>query len=221
MVRNAPVMAKREVVFSGFSGILAFGVGVAVGANWPRASNFVGFILQRLGLELTDLALWMWDPEKSLVRPAETIPVKRAKAKKKSTPKLLVQNGLPGPKKVGARAKKSAGSSRNQPGQGVQRAAREKVANLNEPLIRSAGLNGSTPQGNGRHDKSLLMESGKPGNRAGRLKSTTVAVATTQAPTKPKRAMNNSKRKTPSSRRRGRKISTFAGAMLPADVALN
>ena len=64
-------MAKREVDFPGFSGLLAFGMGVAVGANWPRASNFVGFILQRLGFELTDLALWMWDPEKSLAREAE------------------------------------------------------------------------------------------------------------------------------------------------------
>ncbi len=51
-VRNGLFMPKQEVAFPGFSGLLAFGMGVAVGANWPRASNFVGFILQRLRLRV-------------------------------------------------------------------------------------------------------------------------------------------------------------------------
>jgi hypothetical protein len=68
---------------SGFSSqLLAFGAGVAVGANWPRTSNFVGFILQRLGLELTDLALWMWDPEKSISTRPEKTPVMQLESKR-------------------------------------------------------------------------------------------------------------------------------------------
>ena len=57
-------MEKRPGSFHRFSHFCAFGAGVAVGANWPRTSNFIGNFLQRLGFELTDLVLWVWDPEK-------------------------------------------------------------------------------------------------------------------------------------------------------------
>src|SRR6476646_6418475 len=127
-------MAKQEVAFSGFSGLLAFGAGVAVGANWPRASNFVGFVLQRLGFELTDLALWMWDPEKSAARDAEVTPVKRAKSKRAQP--LLIQDGSPNSKRDGAKVKTIVSPESHQSGKGVRRARRRKATNDDrEPWI--------------------------------------------------------------------------------------
>jgi len=143
--------------FLGFYGLLAFGAGVAVGANWPRASNFVAFILQRLGFELTDLALWMWDPEKSLVQDVEIKPVKRAKSKKAQA--LVIQDGSPNSQRVGgAKAKpKTIVSPGNQhSGKGVRRARRWKATNGREPWIRSEELNGLTIRANGILHQSLV-----------------------------------------------------------------
>jgi hypothetical protein len=198
-------MPKREVAFPGFSGLLAFGMGVAVGANWPRTSNFVGFILQRLGFELTDLALWMWDPEKSLAREAEITPVKRAKSKRAQA--LVMQNGNPNLKRVGAKVKvKTVVSPGNHhSGTGVRRARRKKAIDR-EPWI-SEELNGLTARGNGN---SPLIESSKAGTRGRR----------TVAEKKSKRATVRSEGKTSSSGR-GRKIGKFPHSILPAEAALN
>jgi hypothetical protein len=206
-LRNALVMAKQEVAFPGFSVLLAFGAGVAVGANWPRASNFVGFILQRLGFELTDLALWMWDPEKSLAREAEITSVKRAKSKRAQA--LMIQDGNPNSKRVGGKVKvKTIVSPGNHPsGTGVTRARRRKAANDRKPWIRSEELNGVTARGNGN---STLIKSSKAGSRGRR----------TVAGKKSKRATVRSEGKT-SSTGRGRKISKFPGMILPAEAALN
>jgi hypothetical protein len=199
-------MPKQEVALPGFSGLLAFGMGVAVGANWPRASNFVGFILQRLGFELTDLALWMWDPEKSLAREAEITPVKRAKSKRAQA--LLMQNGNPNSKRVGAKVKvKTVVSPGNHhSGTGVRRARRKKAIDR-EPWMRSEELNGLTARGN---ENSPLIESSKAGTRGRR----------TVAGKKSKRATVRSEGKTSSSGR-GRKISKFPHSILPAEAALN
>ncbi len=85
LVWNVAVMPKRKVVFSG---LLAFGAGVAVGANCPRAGNFLGYLLQRLGFELTDLTLWMWDPEKSLASDPSGKPVRSKSKKRKALPSI-------------------------------------------------------------------------------------------------------------------------------------
>jgi hypothetical protein len=218
-------MPKREVVFSGFSGLLAFGAGVAVGANWPRASNFVGFILQRLGFELTDLALWMWDPEKSAEQKAEITPVKRARAKRAQA--LVIQDGRSISKKVGTkvRAKTSVSPGNQQSGEGVRRVTRRKAASGGEPWIRSEGLNGSTDRANGH---SPFIESGKAGSRGRRRRPAAAGVSLTQPERvtvrtvgkKPKRATAKPGRKTSSSGR-GRKVSTFPAVILPAEAALN
>jgi hypothetical protein len=112
MVWNAPVMPKRKVVLSG---LLAFGAGVAVGASWPRAGNIVGYLFQRLGFELTDLTLWLWDPEKSLVQAPEPHRLPRRKVKKRVRAPELPQ-GDPLPVKRRSRAKKRTGATRIQPG---------------------------------------------------------------------------------------------------------
>jgi hypothetical protein len=210
-MRNALAMAKREVPFPGFSGLLAFGAGVAVGANWPRASNFVGFILQRLGLELTDLALWMWDPEKSMAQDAEITPVKRAKTKRAQA--LTIQDGRPISKRVGAkvRTKTSVSPGNQQSGEGVRRSTRRKPAAGREPWIRSEELNGSTARANGN---SQLIQSSKAGSRARRR---TLGAASGK---KAKRATVKTERKTASSGRR-RKNSTFPDVILAAEAALN
>jgi hypothetical protein len=198
-------MAKNEVAFSGFSGLLAFGAGVAVGANWPRASNFVGFILQRLGFELTDLALWMWDPEKSLAREAEIIPVKRAKSKRAQP--LMIQDGSSNSKRVGPKVKPIVSSQSHQSGKGARRARSKKVTNGQEPWIRSEELNGLTARFNGN---SPLSKSSKAGSRSRR----------TVARKKPKGRNGQIRGKT-SSTGRGRKRSKFPDNILPAEAVLN
>src|ERR1700676_5481866 len=99
---NAPVMPRPKVALSG---ILAFGAGVAVGASWPRAGNIVGYLLQRLGFEFTDLALWVWDPEKSLANPTEIPRLTRSTAKKKAQADPN-PDGSPVSEKSRAKAKK-------------------------------------------------------------------------------------------------------------------
>ena len=108
-------MPKRKVVLSG---LLAFGAGVAVGANWPRAGNIVGYLLQRLGFELTDLTLWLWDPEKSLVEAPEPHRVPRQKMKKRvRTPELPQGDSLPAKRR--RRAKKRTRATRIRPGTAI------------------------------------------------------------------------------------------------------
>jgi hypothetical protein len=197
-------MAKREVVFPRFYGLLAFGAGVAVGANWPRACNFVGFILQRLGFELTDLALWMWDPEKFLAQDAEIAPVRPAKSKRAQA--LAIQDGSTNSKKVSAKVKTIVLPGNQQSGKSVGQTRRLKAAKA-ELWIRSEALTGLSARSN---ENSPLIKSSKTGSR-----SKSVA-----AGKKRKRATVKAEGKTSSSRRR-RKTSKFPGAILPAEAALN
>jgi len=250
MVRNDAAMPKREVVFTGLSGLFAFGVGVAVGANWPRASNLVGFILQRLGFELTDLALWMWDPEKSAVLNPETSSVRRLKAKKKRTQALRIQAGNPANKNNRAEAKKTACSSRIQSGAAITRGAHRKGANSHEPWSRPDRIESPAARTNARYLNSQLIQSGNTGSRAARTKSTIAFARSVQpgksAPRNGRKkptALNTSltqldnsaigdlrtklksdpvknKRKTRIARTGG-KISSFASTVLPAAAALN
>jgi hypothetical protein len=53
------------------AGIFTFGTGIIVGlgaafamrATMPRATEFVGLMLQKMGFELGDMLLALWDPE--------------------------------------------------------------------------------------------------------------------------------------------------------------
>jgi hypothetical protein len=66
-------MARARLVSTG---LLAFGAGVAVGARWPRSSGILSFILEKLGFQLGDVLLDLWEEEK----PA---PVKKAASPRK------------------------------------------------------------------------------------------------------------------------------------------
>ncbi len=156
---------------------------------------------------MTDLALWMWDPEKSLAREAEITPVKRANSKRAQA--LVMQNGIPDSKRVGAKVKvKTVVSPGNHhSGTGVRPARRRKTIDDREPWMRSEELNGLNARGNGN---SPLIESSKAGSRGRR----------TVAGKKSKRATVRSEGKTSSSGR-GRKTSKFPRSILPAEAALN
>jgi hypothetical protein len=189
------------------SGLLAFGAGVAVGANWPRAGNFVGYILQRLGVELTDLSLWMWDPEESVARTPQTTEAKGSKARKR-TPALPIQNSDPAKKKTRAKAKKAGDSTRVQSGQVSMRTTRKKKSDADEPWLQPDRMNGSAEGSSGWVD-SPLAQSGKTGIRGNRIK-----------PAGNRAAVNNRKRKA-SGARRGGKNGTFPRNVSASTASLN
>jgi hypothetical protein len=205
MLWNDPSMPRRKVALSG---LLAFGAGVAVGANWPRAGNIVGYLLQRLGFELTDLTLWLWDPEKSLASTSEIPRLTRPTVKKKA-PADPGPDGSPFHQKSDAKAKKKARSSK----------------------VRSEeGIRGGTSKGGseGWIFNSRLDQSGKTGSRSGRMKSPD-ANASRFEPDKidlrnVRKKQNGvvvtHKRKS-SDARRGRKASSFPRSVVPVDAALN
>ena len=194
----------------GFSQLFAFGAGVAVGANWPRASSFVGFILQRLGFELTDLAIWMWDPEKSAARSPETASVAGPDAKKR-TQAPLTEAGHPARKKTRAKARETARSPGIQSDAAIDRGIRRKTTDASEPWIRpDRDSNGAAADlkvmRNSRVIQSAINRKRAARVRAGGPKSKSAAV--------------KSRRKTPVARPGG-KSKIFPAAVLPADAALN
>ena len=192
-------MPERKV---GLTQLFAFGAGVAVGANWPRASNIVGYILQRLGFEMTDLTLWMWDPEKSGLQTQEAAYVGGAKAKKGAQgPPLRAGSSS---RKTRAKSRKVKRSQAIQSDAAGSRAVRKNTTNGREPWIALVGVNGSS-RTNGSYVNSRLVPSDHPGSQGARTKSKTAAV--------------ESKRKNPA--RRGGKIRTLSSTVLAADAALN
>jgi len=224
MLWNASAMPRRKVVLSG---LLAFGAGVAVGANWPRAGNIIGYLLQRLGFELTDLTLWMWDPEKSIVRTSKPALGGPPKAKKR-TQARLIQGGDRKKDKAGAKANKTARAPRIQSGAAVNRTTRTKAATGPESWIRPDGLDRPGVRANGRYGNSPLIPSVKTGSRAGRTRPTSADASLTQPDSaairtvdrKSKSAAVKGKRNNPAARRGG-KLSAFPPSGLPADAALN
>ncbi len=217
-------MPRRKVVLSG---LLAFGAGVAVGANWPRAGNIVGYLLQRLGFELTDLTLWMWDPEKSIVRSAKPLPGGLPKAKKR-TPARLIQGDDPNQHKARAKANKTAHAPRIQSGAAITRATRTKATTGPDSWIRPDGLDGPSVRTNGRYVDSPLIRSVKTGGRARRTRPMSANASLTQPANaairtldrKSKSAAVKGKRSNPAARHGG-KLSAFPPSGLPADAALN
>jgi hypothetical protein len=200
-------MPRPKVVLSG---LLAFGAGVAVGANWPRAGNLVGYLLQRLGFELTDLTLWLWDPEKSLVEaPAlvetsEPSRVTRRKVKKKRVQAPEMQQGDPLPTKRRGRAKKRTRSNRIQPGTDILGAAGETTAAVSEQWVFN----------------SLSSQSSKQGRRVSSAKRP--SSSRIKADQRPVRGGRRKTNRTPvNGRRKSSKGMAFAPTVSPANAGLN
>jgi hypothetical protein len=198
-------MPRRKVVLST---LLAFGAGVAVGANWPRAGNIVGYLLQRLGFELTDLTLWMWDPEKSIIDAPEPRRAPRRKVRKRiEVPQL--PEGAPVLNKRGRRAKKRTPSTRIHSGTGIRGAAGETTAAAPEGWIFNSPL-----------DQSV-----KNGNHVSRAEPSAPSFARIEAVRrggrKTDRAAANGRRKRPTPGRARRKGSGFPRTVSPANAALN
>jgi hypothetical protein len=199
-------MPRRKVVLSG---LLAFGAGVAVGANWPRAGNIVGYLLQRLGFEVTDLTLWLWDPEKSMVQAPEPLRVPRRKVKKRvQAPEL--QQGDPLPTKRRGRAKKRTRSTRIQPGIGILGATGETTAAVSERWILNSRSEQSSKQGRrvsrAKQPSSSRIEADQRAVRGGRRKTNRTAV--------------NGRRKRPTPGCAG-KGTAFPPTVSPANAGLN
>jgi hypothetical protein len=194
-------MPRRKVVLSG---LLAFGAGVAVGSNWPRAGNIVGYILQRLGFELTDLSLWLWDPEKSAEKTGPAI-----SGKKKS--KRRVQSALTaldGPGQSRPRAKKTARTPKLQTDMAA-RETRKKPVNASEAWILNARSTRSGKSG------IQATDAKRPAVDPGLTKLDEAGIRTVRR--KAKAAASKPKRTTRTAR-----SGVFPDvAVLPADAALN
>jgi hypothetical protein len=208
MLWNAPPMPRRKVALSG---LLAFGAGVAVGANWPRAGNIVGYLLQRLGFELTDLALWMWDPEESLASTSEIPSLTGSTAKKKARADPR-PDGSSLHQKSHLKAKKRTRSSRARSDEGIRGSTGKGAISGSEPWTFN----------------SRLDQSGKSGSLSGRMKSPDVngsrfepdKIDPRKVRKKPNGVVVNNKRKS-SGARRARKASSFPRNVVPVDAALN
>jgi hypothetical protein len=193
-------MPRRKVVLSG---LLAFGAGVAVGSNWPRAGNLVGYILQRLGFELTDLSLWLWDPEKSADKSRPAISDKK-KSKRRVQAALTA---LDGPGKSRPRAKKTTRTPKLRTDMAA-RERRKKPVNGSETWILNPRSTRSGRSGVQATDPK------RPAVDPGLTKLDDAAIRTVRrktkaAATKPKRIA------------RSARSGVFPGAVSPADAALN
>ena len=84
-------MPRRDVVLTG---LVAFGAGVAVGANWPKLRKQVGPLLEKLGLQMADLGDFLSAVTEEEVTVKATAPkAKRAKARR-SKPKIVREPGV-------------------------------------------------------------------------------------------------------------------------------
>jgi hypothetical protein len=80
-------MPRRDLVLTG---LIAFGAGVAVGANWPKLRKKVGPLLEKLGFQLADLGDFLSTAAEEEIFPAafkaavaEAKPVKARRFKTK------------------------------------------------------------------------------------------------------------------------------------------
>lgn len=179
------------------TGLAAFGAGVAVGANWPRASNLVVYLLKRLGVELTDLAFWIWEPEQGAVLSQEASAPARPQRRPRARP---IQDGNPTKDKPRAQATKAAHSPSAHPGGKAGRVKSDFVyARCAQPT------KGIPPNGRKATNPSLTRPDG---------------TATRTSPAQLKRAAIKGEGKPPSART-GRKTRTFPAAVSPAAAALN
>jgi hypothetical protein len=65
------------------TGLLAFGAGVAVGAHFSRSGRILGFILEKLGFQLGDVLVQMWDPEEPA---APSVKIAKQSPRKSASP---------------------------------------------------------------------------------------------------------------------------------------
>jgi hypothetical protein len=194
-------MPRRKVVLSG---LLAFGAGVAVGSNWPRAGNIVGYILQRLGFELTDLSLWLWDPEKSADKTGPAISGKKKSKRRVQSP----LTALDGPGQSRPRAKKTARTPKLQADMAA-RETRKKPVNASEAWILNARSTRSGKSG------IRATDAKRPAVDPGLTKLDEAGIRTVRR--KAKAAASKPKRTTRTAR-----SGVFPDvAVLPADAALN
>jgi hypothetical protein len=202
-------MPRRKVALSG---LLAFGAGVAVGANWPRAGNIVGYLLQRLGFELTDLTLWIWDPEKSVIEGAKPVRAALREPRKKAQREQLQGNDLLQTKRQRAKTKRRTTRIRSKTE--ILNATGQRRPDALEPWIFNSRLN----------------QSPKNANRVSKVKSAAKSVSrieTTHGDARKGRKKTNGAvvnagrgRKTRTTGD-GRKAKVFAGTVSPASAALN
>jgi hypothetical protein len=53
-------MSKR-LVFT--TGVAAFAAGIAVGARWPHSTHLLAMLMEKLGVDLSEIVLSLWNPE--------------------------------------------------------------------------------------------------------------------------------------------------------------
>jgi hypothetical protein len=201
-------MPRRKVALSG---LLAFGAGVAVGANWPRAGNIVGYILQRLGFELTDLTLWIWDPEKSVVQTPEPRRLPRRKVRRRVQPPKL-QQGDPVPTKRRRRGKKSPNSPRLHAETSIDGAIGETTAAVSERWMVNSLLDQSTKIG------SQVSPAKRSASSSSRIAADHCAVRRDRGKTNRTAANGRRKSRTPGREGKG---NAFPRTVSTAKVALN
>ena len=99
---DAGRMPRRDVVLTG---LIAFGAGVAVGANWKKLRKEIGPVLEKLGMKMADLGEFLSAAgmEEFVPKPKET-KSRRARARSKARPspmkhesfgKKVPRNGTP------------------------------------------------------------------------------------------------------------------------------
>src|SRR5471032_2582429 len=84
-------MPRRDVVLTG---ILAFGAGVAVGANWKKLGKKAAPLLEQLGLKMSDLADFLAEVTEDAKPEPKPAKVPRARSSKKKSPSSE-ENGTP------------------------------------------------------------------------------------------------------------------------------
>jgi hypothetical protein len=76
-------MARPSILSTG---LLAFGAGVAVGAHFSRSGRILGFVLEKLGFQLGDVLVEMWDPKEpapsAKMAKAAKVPARRIKRRR-------------------------------------------------------------------------------------------------------------------------------------------
>ena len=81
-IEDSHVMPRRDVVLTG---ILAFGAGVAVGANWKKLGKKAAPLLEQLGLKMSDLADFLAEVTQDAKAEPKQAKAPRARSSKKMT----------------------------------------------------------------------------------------------------------------------------------------
>lgn len=72
---------SKHLLFS--TGVAAFTAGIAVGARWPHSTHILGLLLDKLGFDISEIVLGLWDPEaRERAALERQLPAPHARAKK-------------------------------------------------------------------------------------------------------------------------------------------